>query len=111
MGKKKHIPSQTILLSYHTIITVSINRRKIKSSGLFHAIFVIFVVRPLWFYFYFISSVRGASRRGDALPDFIFLCSFSCSEDHERDWPPYTVVFSGWQPDQYAECEKQQQPQ
>ena len=23
---------------------------------------------------------------------------FPCSADHERDWPPCKVVFSGWQP-------------
>ena len=26
------------------------------------------------------------------------LFSFPCSADHERDWPPCKVVFSGWQP-------------
>ena len=31
------------------------------------------------------------------LPDF-FFCSLPCSADHERDWPPCEVVFSGWQP-------------
>ena len=39
------------------------------------------------------------------------LFSFSCSADHERDWPPCNVVFSGWQSKRYAECEKQQQQQ
>ena len=29
------------------------------------------------------------------MPDF-FVCSlFSCSADHERDWPPCKVVFFG----------------
>ena len=37
------------------------------------------------------------------------LFSFPCSADHERDWPPCKVVFSGC--NQYAECEKQQQQQ
>ena len=27
---------------------------------------------------------------------FFFLFSFPCSADHERDWPPCKVVFSGW---------------
>ena len=26
------------------------------------------------------------------------LFSFPCSADHERDWPPCKIVFSGWQP-------------
>ena len=25
------------------------------------------------------------------------LFSFPCSADHEQDWPPCKVVFSGWQ--------------
>ena len=29
---------------------------------------------------------------GGALPNFFF---FSCSADHERDWPPCKVVFFG----------------
>ena len=37
------------------------------------------------------------------LPNFLFLYSLPCSVDHERDWPPFKVVF------QYTECEKQQQ--
>ena len=48
------------------------------------------------FYFLRTSSVGGGG--GSALPEFMFLCYFSCSADHERDWPPYEVVFSGWQP-------------
>ena len=35
---------------------------------------------------------------GGALPDFLFLFSFPCSADHERDWPPRKVGFSDWQP-------------
>ena len=41
------------------------------------------------------KSARGG---GEALPDFFFLFFFPCSADHERDWPPCNVVFSGWQP-------------
>ena len=34
---------------------------------------------------------------GVALLDFLFLLYFpGCSADHERDWPPCKVVFSGW---------------
>ena len=45
------------------------------------------------FYFYFLrtSSVWG----GGALPDVFLSFSFSCSADHERDWPPCKVVFFG----------------
>ena len=32
---------------------------------------------------------------GGALPDVFLLFSFPCSVDHERDWPPYKVVFIG----------------
>ena len=35
--------------------------------------------------------------RGGAARLFIFYF-FPCSADHERDWPPCKVVFSGWQP-------------
>ena len=27
-----------------------------------------------------------------------FFFFFPCSADHERDWPPWKVVFSDWQP-------------
>ena len=37
------------------------------------------------------SSARGWG----ALPNFFFFF-FSCSADHERDWPPCKVVFFGW---------------
>ena len=45
-------------------------------------------------YFIFISSMRAAW--GGELLDFIFLLYLSCSVDHERDWPPCKVDFSGW---------------
>ena len=46
-------------------------------------------------YFLRTSSLGG----GGMLPDFLFLFSFPCSADHERDWPPCKVsFFSGWQP-------------
>ena len=32
---------------------------------------------------------------GRALPDFFSSLSFPCSADHERDWPPFEVVFFG----------------
>ena len=41
------------------------------------------------------TTTRGG---GGMLPDFFLLFSFPCSADHERDWPPCKVVFSGWQP-------------
>ena len=44
---------------------------------------------------YFFFSKRAAW--GGALPDFVFLFSFPCSADHERNWPPCKVFFSGWQ--------------
>ena len=49
---------------------------------------------------------ESAPGGGGALPDFFF---FSCSADHERDWPPCKVVFRVG--NQCAECEKQQQQQ
>ena len=33
----------------------------------------------------------GGGGGGEALPDFFFFSP--CSADHERDWPPCTVVF------------------
>ena len=39
----------------------------------------------------------GGGGGGYAARLFI-LFSFPCSADHERDWPPCIVVFSGWQP-------------
>ena len=49
-----------------------------------------------FFFFFFLrtSSARGG---GGAAILFLFLF-FSCSADHERDWPPCKVGFSGWQP-------------
>ena len=43
------------------------------------------------------SSARGGGGVGGALPDFFFFFP-PCSADHERDWPPFKVVLSGWQP-------------
>ena len=43
------------------------------------------------------SSVGGWGGGGYAARRF-FLFSFPCSADHERDWPPCKVIFSGWQP-------------
>ena len=42
------------------------------------------------------SSVGGGG--GDAARLSLFVFSFICSADHERDWPPCNVVFPGWQP-------------
>ena len=39
-------------------------------------------------------AARGGGA-GGALPDFLFLFIFSCSSDHERDWPPCEAVFFG----------------
>ena len=47
-------------------------------------------------YFLRTSSV-GVGGGGYAARLFL-LFSFPCSADHERDWPPCKVVFSGWQP-------------
>ena len=33
-------------------------------------------------------SYKQRGGDGGALPDFILLLYFSCSADHERDWPP-----------------------
>ena len=44
------------------------------------------------FYFYFHPNEQREGGEG-ALPDFFFF--FSCSADHERDWPPCKVVFFG----------------
>ena len=58
-------------------------------------------IRRVIFFFFFLiirtSSARdggggeGGGEGGGALPDFFF----SCSADHERDWPPCKVVFFG----------------
>ena len=43
-----------------------------------------------------ISINNEHRRRGGALPDYDFFCSFfPCSADHQRDWPPCKVVFFG----------------
>ena len=57
----------------------------------------------------FISPNEQYGGRGGRYAARLFiLFSSPCSADHERDWPPCKVVFSGWRP-KYAECEKQQQ--
>ena len=54
------------------------------------------------FYFTFFRRAAWGGEGGGALPDFFlkeksdFFC-FPCPADHERDWPPCKVVFSGWQ--------------
>ena len=49
--------------------------------------------------FYFIFSERAVwGVGGGVLPEFFLLLSFPCSANHEWDWPPCKVVFSGWQP-------------
>ena len=52
----------------------------------------------------------GGGGGGGAARLFLFLFLFSCSADHERDWPPRKVVFFRVG-NQCAECEKQQQQQ
>ena len=47
-------------------------------------------------YFLRTSSVGGGG--GGYAARLFLLFSFPCSADHERDWPPCKVVFSGWQP-------------
>ena len=44
------------------------------------------------------SSVVGGGGGGGYAARLFLLFSFPCSADHERDWPPCKVVFSGWQP-------------
>ena len=39
------------------------------------------------------NEQRAGGEGGGALPVFFFF--FPCSADHERDWPPYQVVFFG----------------
>ena len=39
-------------------------------------------------------AARGGRGEG-RLPDFFFSFFFSCSANHERDWPPCKVVFFG----------------
>ena len=55
--------------------------------------------RDFFFFSFFLlrtSSARGGGGGGGgALPDFFFLLFFLCSADHERDWPPCKLVFSG----------------
>ena len=55
--------------------------------GLRRVILFIFSERAVW----------GWGGGGYAARLFL-LFSFPCSADHERDWPPCKVVFSGWQP-------------
>ena len=51
-----------------------------------------------------IFSERAASSVGEGWGgcasrlSILFLFYFPCSANHERDWPPFKVVFSGWQP-------------
>ena len=40
----------------------------------------------------------GGGGVGGYTARLFMLFSFTCSADHERDWPPCKVVFSGWQP-------------
>ena len=61
-------------------------RLSIKGKILFYWV-VIFSERAVW----------GVGGGGYAARLFL-LFSFPCSADHERDWPPCKVVFSGWQP-------------
>ena len=47
-------------------------------------------------FLFFIFSERAARwGGGGALPDFSFFLFFTCSADHERDWPSCKVVFFG----------------
>ena len=50
--------------------------------------------------FHVIFSERAACRGGGgcAARFSLFFSSFPCSADHERDWPPCKVNFSGWPP-------------
>ena len=49
--------------------------------------------RVFFLFIYFSPNEQRAV--GRALPDFFFFLFFPCSADHERDWPPFKVVFSG----------------
>ena len=44
------------------------------------------------------NKQRGGVGGGGYAVRLFLLFSFPCSADHERDWPPCKVVFSGWQP-------------
>ena len=52
--------------------------------------------RSLILFIFSERAVWGAGGGGAAR--LFLLFSFPCSADHERDWPPCKVVFSGWQP-------------
>ena len=49
-------------------------------------------------FIFFSPNEQRAGGGGGALPDFFFFLFFPCSADHEREWPPCKVVYSGWQP-------------
>ena len=42
------------------------------------------------------SAHQGGNFTAGKITDDNLL--FPCSADHDRDWPPYKVFFSGWQP-------------
>ena len=55
------------------------------------------------FFFYFINFIlfppsSSSTRGGGGAARLFFLFSFSCSADHEWEWPPCKRVLSGWQP-------------
>ena len=65
-------------------------------------------MRRVNFIFIFSEQAAWGGGGGGTLPDFSFFIFFPCSADHERDRPPYKVVFFRVG-NQCAECEKQQQ--
>ena len=51
------------------------------------------VIFLFFIYLFFLRTSSARERGGGALPDFFFF--FPCSANHERDWPPCKIVFSG----------------
>ena len=51
-----------------------------------------------WSFFFFFFTLSERAAWGGCAARLSLLFSFPCSADHERDWPPCTVVFSACQP-------------
>ena len=49
-------------------------------------------------FIYFLRTSSVGDGGGGVCYQAFLLFSFPCSADHNRDWPPCKVVFSGWQP-------------
>ena len=55
-------------------------------------------MRRVIFIFLFSPNEQWGEGGGGYAARLLLLFSFPCSADHERDWLPCKVVFSGWQP-------------